>query len=132
MPATERPPSRLPNGKINPAYAKWRRENITEKAKPGDVVPLANTDDESAEQWEAEEAKDPGIGGASLPTASIENTLLLRVVKEAKNPRFVYCDLNGIKVPVGIKRGQGRRLMKKKIAVKVETVGEKTVYTHIR
>lgn len=101
MATPERPPSRI-NGKSNPAYTAWRRRQA---AKPTVSI----------------------VQPVAAPVADAE-TLTLRVVKLARNARFVYCDLEGIKVPVKVAKNLQQRLLKKKIQVRKE--GE--TYVHIR
>lgn len=45
------------------------------------------------------------------------NMLTLRVVKLAPNASFVLCALDGVAVPVKVRRGMGGRLLKKTIQV---------------
>lgn len=58
-------------------------------------------------------------------------TLTLRCMGQAKNPRYVCCDLDGVKVYVSCKKSISHRLRNKTITVAVtEEDGEK-IYTHV-
>jgi hypothetical protein len=51
---------------------------------------------------------------ADMPAPGIQ---ALRVVKLAPNASFVLCALDGVSVPVKVRRGMGGRLLKKTIQV---------------
>jgi len=53
----------------------------------------------------------------SIPTPAISTLLSLRVVKLAPNASFVLCALDGVAVPVKVRRGMGSKLLKKTIQV---------------
>jgi len=93
MPATERPKSRLDDGRINPEYTAWRKANILDKGKPVEDEP---------EEVNAE-------------------TLTLKGTKTTKNSFFVMAtspDEDGCSVPVRLlKKGSGAKLIKKDIKV---------------
>ena len=113
MPETERPKSRLPDGKINPAYTAWRK---SQKVAETPVAVM--------------EAPAPVVATAAVQAPA--EILTLKCIKAAKNPRFIFCNLNGVKVPVQCKRGLSSKMPGKRIKVSVNNSGEKPVYTHVR
>lgn len=101
MPATTRPKSRLPGGRINPAYTAWRKERYLEK---------------QAQEAPPAIAEAPGEPEAPAPVI-VPEVMLLFVLKLARNSNFVLCGLDGVSVPVRVKRGVGQKLIKKEIRV---------------
>ncbi len=61
-----------------------------------------------------------------------EGMLRLRIVKPAKNPCFVYGDLEGKCVPVRCKRSESPKLMRKTVNVSVSEDSGEPVYTYVR
>ena len=113
MPETERPKSRLANGKINPAYTAWRK---TQKVAESPVAVM----------------EDPAPAPAPVAVKEPAEFLTLKCIKAAKNPKFVFCDLGGVKVPVRCKRGLSKKMPGKRIKVSVDSSGATPIYTHIR
>lgn len=100
----ERPKSRLPDGRVNPAYTAWRKANIARE----DVAVLT-----------ADEAMNlPAEIPAPQPAP-----LTLRVVKLPQNDRFVICEHpteKGKTVSVRLwKRGIGQKLLKKSLRAEI-------------
>lgn len=143
---TERPKSRLPDGRINPEYTAWRKankaeaapepESVAENQPPGEVDSDAGSSPAPATfQEEAPSIViEVGIAGVDdvddsedIPTftlgdgAAIEEspeTLSLMVIREARNSKFVLCALDKKKVAVRLlKKGTGPKLIKKHIKV---------------
>lgn len=132
MQAKDRPKVKLENGDRNPEYTRWYRAKKTaeKKKKPAPKktsVALMEIPEVLGELDSREAHILPSAGSIPAPA-----TLVLKCVKSAKNPSWVFCDLNGVKVPVRCKRGLSNKLPGKKIKVSVETEGEKTIYTHQR
>jgi len=124
MPETERPKSRLANGKMNPAYAKWR------KAQKVAETPVAVMESPQVSgELDSSGAHIPASAGSIPAPATI---LTLKCIKAAKNPKFVFCDLGGVKVPVRCKRGLSKKMPGKRIKVSVDNSGATPIYTHIR
>ena len=130
-----RPSSKLPDGTPNPDYHRWYRakkaaEKVAKKApKPAKAAVALIELPEVLGELDSREAHIlPSAGSIPAPATF----LTLKCVKSAKNPSWVFCDLNGVKVPVRCKRGLSKKLPGKRINVTVETVGEKTTYTHKR
>ena len=151
MELSERPKSRLADGRVNPAYLAYRKElkaQQTQVAAPEPEEPTATkglgewlveknptalTFDEALEKaFEApatnpepeaipesnwrETYKEP-FSITTGETLSATRELRLRVVKLARNSSFVLCALDGVCVPVRVKRGSGPKLVKKDIRV---------------
>lgn len=141
MATPERPKSRLPDGRINPEYTAWRNKYVL-KAKaqqppPREVaVMIGQLSDLNVSP--VEDAPDTSNAvltmdvGEDVPDPDQPEILTLRCIKQAVNQRYVYCDLNGRKVPVKVKKGIGHRLVKKPIKVSVDRSSETPVYTHVR
>jgi len=134
----ERPKSRLPGGKINPAYTAWRKENITEKVKPVALVPDRGSPVETITIGEDFNPDEPlpiksvtirEVATTFAPIPVDPSILTLKCIKAAKNPKYVFCDLNGVKVAVKCKRGLSKKMPGKRIKVQLEADG---TYTHIR
>lgn len=102
MAPTERPPSRLPGGKINPAYTAWRKASKVQSQVSGVVVSVQ-----------------PPAG----------EVLSLRVAKLARNDRYVICFHEGRQIPVRVRKGMATRLLKKPIKAQPD---EKGVYHHVK
>lgn len=114
-PVTDRPPIKI-DGKRNPEYDRWYRAQKNrdpEKEVIAAVVPTETPPEERE---------------AMIHELEQDEVLTLRCVKLAKNNSFVYCDRDGVCVPVKIKKGIGNRLLKKPIKVRFD--GES--YTHTR
>ena len=124
MPETERPKSRLANGKINPAYTAWRKAQKDAESPVAVIEPPQV----SGELDSSESHKLAPVG--SIPTPA--TILTLKCIKAAKNPKFVFCDLGGVKVPVRCKRGLSKKMPGKRIKVSVDNSGPSPIYTHIR
>lgn len=128
-----RPSSKLPDGTPNPDYHRWYRaqkKTAKKAAKKAVKPPVALIElPEVLGELDSREAHILPSAG-SIPAQA--TFLTLKCVKSAKNPSWVFCDLNGVKVPVRCKRGLSKKLPGKRINVTVETVGEKTTYTHKR
>ena len=111
MELSERPKSRLSDGRVNPAYLAYRKElkaQQTQVAAPEpEAIPESN--------WR-ETYKEP-FSITTGETLSATRELRLRVVKLARNSSFVLCALDGVCVPVRVKRGSGPKLVKKDIRV---------------
>ena len=128
-----RPSSKLPDGTPNPDYHRWYRaqkKTAKKAAKKAAKPPVALIElPEVLGELDSREAHIlPSAGSIPAPATF----LTLKCVKSAKNPSWVFCDLSGVKVPVRCKRGLSKKLPGKRINVTVETVGEKTTYTHKR
>ena len=107
MELSERPKSRLADGRINPAYTAYRKAQKAQSSGELDSI---------------ESHKLDSVG--SIPTpATISDPLTLRVVKLAPNTKFVLCGLDGKSVPVRIRRGIGPKLLKKSIRVTRQAAG---------
>lgn len=104
MPATERPKSRLDDGRVNPDYTAWRKANILDKPQL------------SGELDSSESHKLAPVG--SIPTPA---TLILKGTKTTKNAMFVMAtspDEAGCSVPVRLlKKGSAAKFIKKDIKV---------------
>lgn len=122
MATAERPPAKI-DGKPNPAYQKWYRAQKAAAKRPETPLDVFIQGDGKEP---AGTLTDEALSAAM--NSVFPEPLTLRVVKLARNARWVYCDLNGVKVPVAIKKGLQQRLLKKKIQVRKE--GEH--YVHIR
>lgn len=164
---TERPKSRLPDGKVNPAYTKWRKaQKVAESpvavmeaptaVKRAKEICNALVSAPGALEEYKQKITDPvkgdgpnvhsrpsppqvdvvadgvKVAGKFFPKESPDQILTLKCIKAAKNPKFVFCDLNGVKVPVRCKRGLSKKMPGKRIKVSVDNSGEKPIYTHIQ
>jgi len=137
MPETEHPKSRLPNGKINPAYTAWRKaQKVAESPVAVIESPAPPTRDELDKAiQDTLKAAHKDITKAAVEGRSwikMPETMTLKCIKAAKNPKFVFCDLGGVKVPVRCKRGLSKKMPGKRIKVSVDNSGTTPIYTHIR
>jgi len=155
MPETERPKTKLPDGSPNPEYHRWYRAHrapsktaaarkagkklgkVAKKEKPAEAAVAVMEEPEPVEEVAAEVSgeldsseshKLASVG--SIPTPA--TFLTLKCIKAAKNPKFVFCDLGGVKVPVRCKRGLSKKMPGKRIKVSVDNSGTTPIYTHIR
>ena len=134
MPTLDRPKAKLENGKMNPEYTKWYRAKKSAKKKPVAKKQPAKAvvaEEKPIEQF-VEAAFVNNNPACVIVTPAPANLLTLKCVKSAKNPSWVFCDLNGVKVPVRCKRGLSKKLPGKKIKVSSEMVDEKMIYSHVR
>lgn len=127
----ERPKSRLPDGRVNPAYTAWRKEFIAKEGAGGNKVSVAVSIDKTEptiqEQVRARlAAMSPEERSAALAAALMEaegEVLTLRVVKLPQNDRFVICEHpaeKGKTVSVRLwKRGIGQKLLKKSLRAEI-------------
>ena len=150
MPETERPKSRLPNGKINPAYTAWRKIAKVKESCVALVSAPGAVDEYKRQLNESARAESPSIhsrptppeiavaadsvtvAGKAFPKNLPTQIITLKCIKSAKNPKFVFCDLGGVKVPVRCKRGLSKKMPGKRIKVSVDNSGPSPIYTHIR
>lgn len=119
MPATTKPKSRLPGGRINPAYTKWRKEQFREKPlQEGGVTVFGDLVAKDQPPGELDSIDPHKLDSAgSIPAPATSEFLTLRVLKLARNSNFVLCAQDGVSIPVRVKRGIGPKLIKKDIRV---------------
>jgi hypothetical protein len=60
--------------------------------------------------------------------AIVEQSMEVRVVKLANNPRFVYADLDGIRISVACHPKFSKNIVGKKVRVKVSEIDRQTFY----
>lgn len=118
----DRPKSRLPDGRVNPEYTKWRKENVPTLKEPkmltdsmvaavmdqlGDPQPLElrPVTEEDREKLSAWITAEPEL-------------LTLRVIGPARNSNFVCCDHDGNRVFVRVDRRAQKKLRGKSIQVR--------------
>lgn len=110
----ERPKSKLPGGKINPEYTKWRADLLKQTGTKSVDEALA-----ALEKGKPEPTPEPAPEGVVMD---------LRVISPARNRRFVLCSHEGRKVPVRIgSRVKPEKLLKKTIRVRIDAAG----FTHL-
>lgn len=121
----DQPPSRLPNGKVNPAYTAWRKVHILkEPAQPEAKVLTEEVLNEAlGEIIKDNERVEIQAGVEEAKYESLAETLTLQCVKLARNTRFILCtapDKSGKTVPVRIlPRTHGRKFLKKPVQVQM-------------
>ena len=117
-----------------PALKQWREENLVKGEdwwKEG--VPIFWTP-EAAERaiqhFTGGKQEEPEPKQSASVILESSELLTLNVIQLARNPRFVYANLNGKKVPVRCEKKRQRKLLKKPIQVEVKSEGGETTYTH--
>lgn len=132
MATAERPPAKI-DGKPNPAYQKWyRQQKKAEKAPPKSV--MANfTRQPGAPNHEV---LNPNADGSfTLPSTHFVPDdmpkagapLMLRALKPAPNKKFIWCDRDGNRVAVRVMQRNIKMLLGKDIPVREEADG---TFTH--
>jgi len=121
MPATERPKSRLDDGRINPEYTAWRKANILGKGKAGEAKGLTAWLNEDSPQLAKQPLTDQALNVVLDQVFASSSALVLKGTKTTKNAMFVMAtspDEEGCSVPVRLlKKGTGAKLIKKEIKV---------------
>lgn len=84
MPATERPKSRLEDGRVNPEYTAWRKANIIDKQEdaPAEVLTLKGTKTTKNAMFVM--ATSPDETGCSIP---------VRLLKKGTGAKFIKKDI---------------------------------------
>ena len=71
----------------------------------------------------------PRTPAKAIPTP-LTKKLSVRVIQLAKNPRFVYCDLDGNRIPVAVPQKIAAKLQGKLIDVIATDGADETTYTY--
>jgi len=150
MATTEKPKSRLPDGRVNPDYTAWRKakklatgnQELDEEKSDRDTQDaqeVAATAAEVAESFQSaaepeqtnsDDPREPEVAPALENPLADGDTIEITVDRLARNKSFVYGDLNGELVPIRVKKKLGPRLLGKPIPVLVTVEAGHTLYTH--
>ena len=85
--------------------------------------------DEIIDEEEEDTTQAPRPPAKEVPTPLTRN-LSVRVIQVAKNPRFVYADLDGNRIAVAVPQKIAHRLAGKMINVLANDGADETTYTY--
>ena len=85
--------------------------------------------DEILDEEEEDIKPTPRTPAKAIP-APITRTMEVRVIEQAKNPRFVYADLDGSRIAVAVPQKIAAKLKGKTIRVLVTDGADETTYNY--